>query len=422
MKLSKLAFVIASCYASSAFGEVFVNTPGTKAKAMGGAYTAIADDGSANWYNPAGLADQNFLTLEYGSTIKLESQRILNANGQFENDVQDVSEEYNDDEGFPNNVFLAVNWGNEHLAVGAYYYVPYVTETSFDSVQNANNTEVFGILDESMTIAGFSLASRFGGKAPGWFSDVSVGATLEYVEIEIEGEDEAGNNQFIFDANDNNVFAFNDTELDDSGVGYSLGLLTTVFRTTKQLSDGNNVDDLKATFGVTYRGNITEFDQDDISGLDTNGVRQTISDKVIIQKPESLALGVAVEKFFGSNRLTVSTQFDHIDYSEGNDIFDVKYDRYSVGAEWYISSILGGSIAIRGGAYKADVDTKFAEHGSAFGDTRGYTAGLMYALPLGGNNILSFEGAYERRELIDIDAQGDDFDADLVTFSVRLGY
>src|SRR6185295_11207526 len=46
------------------------DTVGTRAQGMGGAFVAVADDATATWWNPAGLASGAYFNsiIEYGST------------------------------------------------------------------------------------------------------------------------------------------------------------------------------------------------------------------------------------------------------------------------------------------------------------------------------------------------------------------
>ena len=54
----------------AAFGSAFaINELGARAQGMGGAFTSIADDGSALFYNPAGIAFQKGLKLEMDSLV-----------------------------------------------------------------------------------------------------------------------------------------------------------------------------------------------------------------------------------------------------------------------------------------------------------------------------------------------------------------
>ena len=54
----------------SAFGSAFaINELGARAQGMGGAFTSVADDGSAIFYNPAGIAFQSGLKLEMDALV-----------------------------------------------------------------------------------------------------------------------------------------------------------------------------------------------------------------------------------------------------------------------------------------------------------------------------------------------------------------
>ena len=57
--LSSLAILGA---ATGAFGQT-EPAPGVRAAGMGGAFTAVADDASASYWNPAGLASGNLFSL-----------------------------------------------------------------------------------------------------------------------------------------------------------------------------------------------------------------------------------------------------------------------------------------------------------------------------------------------------------------------
>jgi long-chain fatty acid transport protein len=70
--VSRFSFAVASgcilLVAQSAFGSAFaINELGVRAQGMGGAFTSIADDGSALFFNPAGIAFQKGLKLEMDS-------------------------------------------------------------------------------------------------------------------------------------------------------------------------------------------------------------------------------------------------------------------------------------------------------------------------------------------------------------------
>ena len=66
-----LVIIVAGAFLiEAAFGSAFaINELGARAQGMGGAFTSIADDGSALFYNPAGIAFQKGLKLEMDSLV-----------------------------------------------------------------------------------------------------------------------------------------------------------------------------------------------------------------------------------------------------------------------------------------------------------------------------------------------------------------
>src|SRR5262245_8935932 len=59
-----------------------VESVGSRAQGMGGAFVAVANDSSANWWNPAGLADGPFLDLALlTATTELHADRDAQRHG-----------------------------------------------------------------------------------------------------------------------------------------------------------------------------------------------------------------------------------------------------------------------------------------------------------------------------------------------------
>ena len=53
-----------------------VETVGTRAQGMGGAFVAVANDSSATWWNPAGLADGPFMDMAIAQSVTEVSETI----------------------------------------------------------------------------------------------------------------------------------------------------------------------------------------------------------------------------------------------------------------------------------------------------------------------------------------------------------
>ncbi|MSO45580.1 MAG: hypothetical protein EXQ59_02265 [Acidobacteria bacterium] len=68
MSRAATAFACAAMLASPA-GAQIVESVGSRAQGMGGAFVAVANDSSATWWNPAGLADGPFLDLALARAI-----------------------------------------------------------------------------------------------------------------------------------------------------------------------------------------------------------------------------------------------------------------------------------------------------------------------------------------------------------------
>ena len=69
-------FTVSLQIISIVYADPFMSYPGTRAKAMGGAFCAVADDASSVWYNPAGVAgDETFdFVLEWSQAIVQKSE------------------------------------------------------------------------------------------------------------------------------------------------------------------------------------------------------------------------------------------------------------------------------------------------------------------------------------------------------------
>ena len=114
---------------TSAFGSAFaIPEQGAKAAAMGGAFVALADDPSAIFFNPAGLAQQRERRLMGGATI-------INFSNEFRGDPTDVFT--SGQEGFYRrhtfnvpNVYGIIPIGN-NLTVGVGLYAAYGLRTNW---------------------------------------------------------------------------------------------------------------------------------------------------------------------------------------------------------------------------------------------------------------------------------------------------
>lgn len=116
--------------AGSAFGSGFsIFEQGAKATAMGGAFVATADDPSAIFYNPAGMAQQRQLTILAGGTA-------INFSNEFKGDPNDAftagtSAQYARHTFVPPNGYVVIPWG-QNLTFGVGAFTAYGLRTDWE--------------------------------------------------------------------------------------------------------------------------------------------------------------------------------------------------------------------------------------------------------------------------------------------------
>lgn len=135
---------------SLAFGEPTTNYPGTRARGMGGAYTAVSDDAAAIWYNPAGIAIYGENT---SHDIILEGSQSI--------DIFDLEEG-------KLKPFAAYKYAGEKFGVALGYYVPFAYTDSADMGEA-----------KELDIVSFALAKSFG-------QYLSIGAAAEWIILDKE--------------------------------------------------------------------------------------------------------------------------------------------------------------------------------------------------------------------------------------------
>jgi len=119
MSLTKtfLVLVVLMVCGSTAFaGGYQINEHGARAMAMGGAFVAQASDGSAIFFNPAGLAFQTGFKVLLGTTIIKPSSTYKGSNGK---ETKMVDQTFT-----PINAYFSYTFDNG-LAVGLGVYNPY---------------------------------------------------------------------------------------------------------------------------------------------------------------------------------------------------------------------------------------------------------------------------------------------------------
>lgn len=134
-----------------------MNYPGTRARAMGSAFTAIADDASAVWYNPAGI----------------------NSEGEQVDIIIEGNEAIDDDLDIDTTPFLSLKMMGEKWGFAFSYFNPYV----FGSPVVI--TEEDGYVDswnEGITVNRLDIFSV--GAARKLANRIKVGGTVEFVDVD----------------------------------------------------------------------------------------------------------------------------------------------------------------------------------------------------------------------------------------------
>lgn len=272
-------FLLLSLFSLSArAGNVDTFGIGSKATALGGAFSAYADDPFAVYYNPAGLTQIKRPTLSVGvltlnPTIKVHSFRAVDGDG---NEVEPYGISFKDSSknliiphfGFATRLFNGVYFG-----IGA--YVPYGLHIKWESNPSKNSAAYNGF--ESYYVRGVvspTIAFKLTDK-------LSFGFGISF------GRSDAGTQRRIYSPSiptlHNRVIK---GELhDDFNVSFNLGLL---YKPYDNLS-----------FGITYRSRTkTSFK----GSVEVVGIEK-VSASTSIDHPEQLQAGV---KYRPNKKLTLT--------------------------------------------------------------------------------------------------------------------
>ncbi|MCJ8273239.1 MAG: outer membrane protein transport protein, partial [Psychrosphaera sp.] len=220
-------------YTGASVADPWTTFPGTKARGMGTAFVAIANDPSAAWHNPAGLYQMKGMniSLEGGNAPKYDlddghgmvfnqlkhpqtGDTIDNFYGSSWTDTVKGNESY----------FLSWNMGNgKTYGLGLYYYQPYNIET----------TQLRGIIDhlrgyivEDVSIYGSGYSGDlYLNKDSKWFSSLHYGFTVEFIDVNTDGSEL----EFDLDGTDTNIKPIPIDSIDvQEGWTGSFGFLATI--------------------------------------------------------------------------------------------------------------------------------------------------------------------------------------------------
>ena len=207
--------------------------PGTKARGMGTAFVAIANDPSAAWHNPADLYQMKGMniSLEGGNAPKYD---LDDGHGMVFNQLKHpqtgetidffYGSSWTDTVKGNESYFLSWNMGNgKTYGLGLYYYQPYNIET----------TQLRGIIDhlrgyivEDVSIYGSGYSGDlYLNKDSKWFSSLHYGFTVEFIDVNTDGSEL----EFDLDGTDTNVkpIPLDSIDVEEGWTG-SFGFLATI--------------------------------------------------------------------------------------------------------------------------------------------------------------------------------------------------
>jgi len=194
---------------------------GSRAKAMGGSYTAFGDDPVAIWTNPAGTATQTSqVAVTYQSFTQYEFGHLSDvittpANGQAEQGLLDppVAPSFA-------GVVVRMGEGDIEMAASIAYIRPFqikYTYNYFDPVSSAN--DLITQTDQQFTRIRAAYGVSFRTSDSPFFKTVALGAGVDFVYSHYKEVDQSPD-----PARDSQTF-----EDSESSIGYGLGLLITLY-------------------------------------------------------------------------------------------------------------------------------------------------------------------------------------------------
>ena len=356
-------FSLIALSGSQSLAGPFISYPGARARAMGGAFTGIADDASAVWFNPAGLAQEKD---EEGITDVIidwsQAASIDEKDGPLRSDE--------------NAWFVGGKFNYEEFGIGLYYYTPY--SIKYWAYDQGQNDAAWGKVNEIVQTIGIPAAvSLIDGR-------LKLGATIDLVHLSIH------DSRVYYRDNWGWVDAYPTAKENTNGLAGSLGTLITL------------IDNKPRSFDLKLGGTYRLKSQTDIGAAALKAGEDVAVAQLFFDRPESFDVGVSFTKTFPAmeSALVLATQYGSTDWGGARkEKWEIKYEKISFGAEYAINrkdAILKKK-AFRIGYYTS----KPSEHGRVWNwpDVQGITYGIGIAV---GYDSVRFglDLTQERRSLI----------------------
>lgn len=291
------AFFLIALTRSPSLADPFMSYPGARAKALGGAFTGIADDASAAWYNPAGLAGETHnLTLEWSQAVTRDKEGgSLKAGSSA--------------------WFTGGQISYDEFGIGLFYYPPYTVKYWASDLNPGINNVAWGKVDEIIQTVSLPFSvSTFDGS-------LKIGGSLDWVHIGIDGS------KIYLRDSGGNAKRYSIAKEGDNGFSGSIGALFTYF--------DNEPWPYKMRFGGTYRLKSSS----DIGAAAMQADSDQAVARLFFDKPASYDLGLSLMREFTSigSTLLFATQYGSTDWGGAQkDGQKVSYGQISFGLEFDI--------------------------------------------------------------------------------------
>ena len=247
-------FSLIALSGSQSLAGPFISYPGARARAMGGAFTGIADDASAVWFNPAGLAQEKD---EEGITDVIidwsQAASIDEKDGPLRSDE--------------NAWFVGGKFNYEEFGIGLYYYTPY--SIKYWAYDQGQNDAAWGKVNEIVQTIGIPAAvSLIDGR-------LKLGATIDLVHLSIH------DSRVYYRDNWGWVDAYPTAKENTNGLAGSLGTLITL------------IDNKPRSFDLKLGGTYRLKSQTDIGAAALKAGEDVAVAQLFFDRPESFDVGVS---------------------------------------------------------------------------------------------------------------------------------
>ncbi len=348
--------------------EEYHTTPGSRAMAMAGAFSAYAADSSSIWYNPAGLGFQSSgssdFTIEYGDTLIAREE--LKDNGDGTVDIYDTSKE------------LKYIGFSTH-GVGIAYFRPYEFSSYSYSPDTDETARVVTTYQELKFGFGFKLSDS-----------LALGTTLDMISR--EGE--------LTDSDCSGFSCADDEDLSSISLGLTLGALFKTRLIEETMTDLH----LSAVYRSGALGDSSsDYAINEFEDLPTRPTTKSLG--AALRGPLTF-IDAGEWAFFA----TLTAQHDINEYEKvillgTNESLETEFTKTAFGLELQAVTPTNMSLFFRAGVSDTDSDGDKVNLSPAFPEFRPYTEGIKsttfgVGIVFGDNNQFVLDYGVEKRKIL----------------------